>query len=156
MDINATLIGQLITFAILVFFTMKYVWPIIEKAIHDRQVKIASGLEAAEKGKKELELANREVTTILRDAKTQASSIIEQANVHSAKIIDDARRDAKSEGMRIVAQAQSEIEREVAKAKEGIKAEVIKLTLLSTEKILQQQLDVKTQQNILNQLATDI
>ena len=91
MDINATIIGQFITFAILVWFTMKYVWPPIIKAMHDREKKIAGGLEAAERSKRELEMAEHKVIAIIREAKQQATQIIEQANLHSAQLVEEAK-----------------------------------------------------------------
>src|SRR3954471_2161950 len=98
MEINATLIGQLITFAILVWFTMKYVWPPITKAMHDREVKIAAGLEAAERGKRELEMAEHKALTIIHEAKQEASHIIDGAHKRSALLIDEAKEDAREEG----------------------------------------------------------
>src|SRR5690348_14629335 len=102
MDINATIIGQLITFAILIWFTMKYVWPPIMKAMHDREKKIAAGLEAAERSKRELEMAEHKAFSIIREAKQQASQIIEQANLHSAQLVEEAKSHAKQESQRIV------------------------------------------------------
>ncbi len=87
MDINATLLGQMITFAILVWFTMKYIWPPILQAMHEREKKIAAGLEAAERSKHELEMAEHKAFSIIRDAKLQATQIIEQANLHSAQLV---------------------------------------------------------------------
>src|SRR5437773_7822051 len=118
MDINATIIGQFITFAILVWFTMKYVWPPITKAVLEREKKIAAGLEAAERSKRELEMAEHKAFSIVRDAKQQASQIIEQANLHSAQLIEDAKGQAKVEGQRIVELAQGDIDKQVAQAKE--------------------------------------
>lgn len=124
MEINATIFGQLITFGILVWFTMKFVWPQIIKAMHEREKKIAAGLEAAERSKRELEVAEHKSLAIIREAKQQATQIIEQANLHSAQLIEEAKSQAKVEGQRIVDMAQSEIGREVAQAKEIGRAHV--------------------------------
>ena len=97
MDINATLIGQFLTFAILVWFTMKFVWPPITSAMQAREKKIADGLHAAEQSKRELELAEHKALSIIREAKVQASHIIEQANLHSAQMVEDAKLHAKQE-----------------------------------------------------------
>ena len=121
MDINATIIGQFITFALLIAFTMKYVWPQIIKTMHDREKKIAAGLEAAERSKRELELAEHKSQSIIREARQQASQIIEQANLHSAKLVEEAKGQARIEGQRIVDMAQGDIERNVTQAKEGLK-----------------------------------
>src|SRR5574338_5282 len=102
MDINATIIGQFITFALLIGFTMKFIWPIIIKTIHDREKKIAAGLEAAERSKRELEVAEHKALGIIREAKQQASQIIEQSNLHSAQLVEEAKSHSKLEGQRIV------------------------------------------------------
>src|SRR5258708_22941808 len=97
MNINATLLGQLITFAILVWFTMRYVWPPIMKAMHEREKKIAAGLEAAERNKRELELGEQKVIGMIREAKLEAVHILDQANKRSAKIMDEAKGQAREE-----------------------------------------------------------
>jgi F-type H+-transporting ATPase subunit b len=156
MDINATLLGQLITFAILVWFTMKYVWPPITKTMHDREKKIAAGLEAAERSHRELEMAEHKAQTIIREAKQQSNQIIEQANLHSAQLIEEAKANAKMEGTRLVELAQGDIEREVTKAKELLKAQVVTLAISGAEKILQRNLDGKIHNDLLNELAAEI
>src|SRR5580704_17862422 len=100
MDINATLFGQMLTYAVLVWFTMKYVWPPITKTIHDREKKIAAGLEAAERSKQELEMAEHRIIGIIRDAKQEAERIIDQANLNSAKLIEEAKGISRIEGER--------------------------------------------------------
>lgn len=156
MNINLTIFGQFITFAILVWFTMKYVWPPVLKAMHDREKKIAAGLEAAEQGKRELELAEHKASLILRDAKQQATQIIEQANLHSAKLVEEAKVQAKEEGLRIVNMAQHEIDKEVVQAKEALKAKLATLAIAGAEKIIQRSLDPSIQHELLSQLAADI
>src|SRR5579883_170570 len=156
MNINATIIGQFITFAILVWFTMKFVWPPIMKAIHDREKKIAAGLEAAERSKRELEMAEHKAFSIIRDAKQQASQIIEQANLHSAQLVEEAKQLAKHEGQRIVDMAQGEIDREVAQAKEVLKTQLATLAISGAEKIIQRNLDPSMHRDLLNKLAADI
>jgi F-type H+-transporting ATPase subunit b len=156
MDINATLIGQFITFAILVWFTMKFVWPPITTAMHDREKKIADGLEAAERSKRELEMAEHKAFGIIRDAKQQASQIIEQANFHSAQLIEEAKSNAKVEGQRIVGLAQGEIDKEVAQAKEVLKSQLATLAVAGAEKIIQRHLDTSSHNDLLNSLAAEI
>lgn len=156
MDINATIIGQFITFAILVWFTMKYVWPPITKTLHDREKKIAAGLEAAERSKRELEMAEHKAFSIIREAKQQASQIIEQANLHSAQLVEEAKSHAKLEGQRIVELAQGEIDREVAQAKEALKAQLAVLAVTGAEKIIQRRLDPSIHHDLLNELAAEI
>lgn len=156
MDINATIIGQFVTFAILVWFTMKYVWPPIMQAVHAREKKIASGLEAGERGRRELELAEHKAASIIGDAKQQASQIIEQANLHSAKLVEEAKVLAKQENQRIVGMAQNEIEREVMQAKEALKNQLSKLAIAGAEKIIQRELNPTLHQELLQQLSAEI
>jgi len=156
MDINATIIGQFITFAILVWFTMKYVWPPITTAMHDREKKIAAGLADAEKSKQELEMAEHKAFAIIKDAKQQASQIIEQASLHSAQLVEDAKRNAKTEGQRIVGMAQGEINREIQQAKEVLKKQVAALAVAGAEKIIQRNLDPSAHNDLLNNLTAEI
>ncbi len=156
MDINATIIGQFLTFAILVWFTMKYVWPPIIKTMHEREKKIAAGLEAAERSKRELEVAEHKASSIIREAKQQASQIIEQANLHSMQLIEEAKEQGKVENQRIVNMAQGDIAREVTQAKEALKNQLAKLAVAGAEKILQRHLDVSTHDDLLNELAAEI
>lgn len=156
MDINATIIGQFITFAILIWFVMKYVWVPVTAAMHAREKKISAGLEAAERSKRELEMAEHKSLLIMKDAKQQATHIIEQANLHSAKLIEDAKGQAKQEGQRIIDLAHGEINREVAQVKEQLKVQVATLAIASAEKIMQQHLDSAIHQDLLKQVITDI
>lgn len=156
MEINATIIGQFITFAILVWFTMKYVWPPIIQAMHEREKKIAAGLEAAERSKRELEIAEHKALTIIREAKQQASQIIEQANLQSAQLVEEAKVQAKQESVRIVEMAQGEIDREVMQAKEALKSQLAKLAITGAEKIIQRNLDPSVHHDLLNSLAAEI
>jgi F-type H+-transporting ATPase subunit b len=111
-NINLTLIGQIITFAIFVAFCMKFVWPHLLGAMQEREKKIADGLDAANRAARDLELAQKEAAGKLREAKEQAAEIIEQANKRANQIVDDAKETARTEGERIVAAAQGEIEQE--------------------------------------------
>ncbi len=156
MEINATIIGQFITFAILVWFTMKYVWPPITKTLHDREKKIAEGLEAAERSKQELEMAEHKAFSIIREAKQQASGIIEQANLHSSQLVEEAKAQAKVEGQRIVEMAQGEIERETTQAKEALKKQFATLTVIGAEKIIQRELTPAIHNDLLTELTAEI
>lgn len=156
MDINATIIGQFLTFSILVWVTMKYVWPPITNTMHEREKKIASGLEAGERAKRELEMAEHKATSIIREAKQQASHIIEQANLHTAQLVEEAKSQAKLEGQRIVDLAQGEIDREVTQAKEALKAQLATLAVAGAEKIIQRKLDLSVHDDLLNELAAEI
>ncbi len=156
MDINATIIGQLLTFMILVWFTTKYVWPPITKAMHDREKKIADGLEAAERSHRELEMAEHKAQTIIREARQQANQIIEQANLHSAQLVEEAKSNARLEGQRIVDLAQGDIDREISQAKQELKTHLAKLAISGAEKIINRNLDTQVHHDLMNALAAEI
>lgn len=156
MDINATLLGQMITFAVLVAFTMKFVWPPLTKAMAERQNKIASGLAAAEKGQKELREAQQKINEQLQQARREAARIIEQANQRSAQLVEDARQQARREGERLLAQAQMQLQQEIASAKKALQHQVAHLVVLGAEKILQQELTSTKQQALVDQIIQDM
>lgn len=156
MEINATLIGQLITFVILVWFIMKYVWPPITHALREREKKIAAGLEAAERSKRELEKAEHKVLSIIREAKLEASQVIDQAHKRSAHIIEEAKEQARTEGKRIVELAQEEVGREVNKAKDGMRKQLASLAVLGAEKIIKRNLDASAQSALLDEFVAEI
>ncbi|MGI0118611.1 F0F1 ATP synthase subunit B [Zooshikella sp. RANM57] len=156
MNLNATLIGQSLAFAIFVIFCMKYVWPPVMQALKQRQKKIADGLEAADRAKRDLELAQDKAGKQLREAKQQAADIIEQANKRSSQIIEEAKEQARTEGERIKVAAQAEIEQEVNRAREALRAQVATLAIAGAEKILGEAVDEKAQSKLVNQLAAEL
>jgi len=156
MDINGTIIGQILTFAILVWFTMKYVWPPITKSMHDREKKIADGLAAAERAQRELEMAEHKAQTIIREARQQANLIIEQANLHSAQLIEEAKVDGKAEGQRMIDLAQGDIDLEISQAKEMLKTHLARLAISGAEKIIHRALDTQAHHDLMNELAAEI
>lgn len=156
MEINATLIGQLITFVVLVWFTMKYVWPPITNALHEREKKIAAGLEFAERSKRELEIAQQKALSIIKDAKVEASQVVDQAHKRSAQIVDEAKESAREEGKRIVELAQEDIAREVIQAKEGLRKQLAVLAVAGAEKLIQRNLDAEAQKTLLNEIVSEI
>ncbi len=156
MDINATLLGQLITFALLIGFTMKYVWPPILKAIHGRQARIADGLAAAEKGVHELELAQHKAVEILRDAKIHAADILEQANRRAGRIIDESKDRSREEGERLIEIAKMEIAQEILAAKQELREKIATIAVSGAERILQTHIDVVQDERLLNQLVAEI
>lgn len=156
MDINLTIAGQTIAFIFFVWFCMKYVWPPLITAIEERQAKIAQGLEASERGAKDLELAQEKATDYLAEAKAQAAEIVEQANKRHAQIVDGAKDDARDEAAKIKAGANAEIEQEVNRAREALRAQVAALAVQGAEKILERSIDAKQHQDILDKLAKEI
>ena len=156
MNINSTLIGQAIAFAIFVMFCMKFVWPPLIGAINDRQRKIAEGLNAAEKAKADLATAERDVQQELNLAKTKAAALIEQANKSANQLVEDAKSQAQAEGERIRQQAQAAIDQEINQARESLRAQVAELAVLGAEKILQDTVDVQKHASMLDQLAAKL
>lgn len=156
MDINATLIGQAIWFAIFIWFTMKFVWPFLQRAMNDRQKQIAEGLAAAERAKNDLELASKRSAEMLREAKQKAQEIIGQGEKRAAQIVEEAKGVAKDEGAKLVAGAQAEIEREVSRAKEALRAQVAALAVSGAAKILQREVDPKAHAQLLQTLASEL
>jgi F-type H+-transporting ATPase subunit b len=155
-DLNLTLLGQMITFAIFVWFTMKYVWPPITKALDDRQKKIAEGLAAGERGHHELELSQRRAVEQLRESKHHAAEILEQANKRADQILQEAKQTAKTEGLRLIELAQTEIAREVEHAKLELRKQVGIIAIQGAEKILKRNIDAAANQDILHSLIKDI
>ncbi len=156
MNINATLLGQAIAFALFVWFCMKYVWPPIIAALEERKEKIAEGLAAAERGAHEKELAEKQALATLKDAKHQASDILSQAQKRSSEIVEEAKNIAKDESNKIKQAAQSEIDMEINRAKEQLRQEVTQIALAGAAKILEKEIDASKHQEILDQLAEQI
>lgn len=156
MNINYTLIGQMIFFAAFVLFCMKYVWPPLLGAINDREKKISDGLAAADRASKDLELAQKKAVSELKEAKEQAAEIIEQANKRSNQIIDEAKETAREEGDRLISAAKAEIEQEKNRLKEELRGEVAAIAIAGAEKILGSEIDASKHSELLDKLATEI
>ena len=156
MNINATLIGQLITFAVFVWFCMKFVWPHLLSDMEEREKKIADGLDAANRAERDLELAQQKAGEQLRESKEKAAEIIEQANKRANQIIDEAKEAAREEGGRLAAAAQAEIEQEVNRAKEGLRQQVSALAVAGASKILAKSVDEAAHGELLDQLANEL
>ncbi|MBF8223605.1 MULTISPECIES: F0F1 ATP synthase subunit B [Halomonadaceae] len=156
MNINMTLIGQTIAFAIFVWFCIKYVWPPISSALHERQKKIADGLDAASRASRDLELAQEQAAETLRETKQQASEILEQANKRSAQMIEEAREQARAEGERLVASARAEIDQEINRAKDELRSQVATLAMVGAERVLEASIDEKAHREMLDKLAAEL
>jgi F-type H+-transporting ATPase subunit b len=156
MNINATLFGQFITFVILVWFTMRVVWPPLIKAMHDRQLKIAAGLEAAERGNRELAQAEQKITGMMRDARNEASQIVDNAHKRSAQVVDEAKEQAREEQKRIIALAQDEISREINQNKDAMRKQLASLAVAGAEKIIRHQLDSAKQMVLLDEFVAGL
>ncbi|MGB1090953.1 MAG: F0F1 ATP synthase subunit B [Oceanobacter sp.] len=156
MNINATLIGQIITFAIFVWFCMKFVWPPLLSAMQEREKKIADGLDAANRAERDLELAQEKAASQLRESKEKAAEIIEQANKRANQIIDEAKEAAISEGDRLKAAAQAEVEQEVNRAKEVLRKQVSELAVAGAAKILGKSVDAAAHADLLDKLTEEL
>ena len=156
MNINFTLIAQAIAFAVLIWFTVKFVWPPLLKAIEARQKEIADGLVAASEGRSALEVAAKKSEVTLNEAKQKAGEIIGQAEKRASQIVEEAKGNAKVEGDRILAGAKAEIDQEVNRAKEGLRAQVSSLAVAGAEKILRKEIDAKAHSDMLSKLAAEL
>lgn len=156
MNINLTLFGQTIAFAIFVWFCMKFVWPPITSAMQARQKKIAEGLDAAGRAQRDLQLAQEKASDTLRETKEQVAVILDKANKQANAIIEDAKQQARSEGERLVTGARAEIEQEVNRAREELRNQVAVLAVMGAEKILESQVDAKAHNDMVEKLASQL
>lgn len=156
MNINATLIGQTLTFLVFVWFCMRFVWPPIMNALAERKKQIADGLAAGERGRHELELAAKKAAESLREAKHQAADIVAQAEKRAAQIVDEAKAAAKAEGDRMLAAARAEIEQEAMRAREALREQVALLAVAGAEKILRREIDAKAHADLIEALKKEL
>lgn len=153
MNLNLTLLGQTLGFALFVLFCMKYVWPPMRDALHERQKKIADGLAAAERGEHEEELARQRATETLREARDQASEIIDQAQRRANEIVEEAKDSARTESERIKQAAQAEIDQEITRAREHLRGQVVAIAVSGAERVLRKEVDSKTHAKVLDELV---
>jgi len=155
-NINLTLIVQMIVFALLVFGTMKWIWPAILGAMEERRRKIAQGLAAAEKGEQALAEARGNAEAIIREARERATQIIDQAQHRANEIVEAAKGTANTEGARLVAAAHQQIELETSRARESLRREVAGIAVGAAAKLLGREIDARAHADLLDQLATQI
>jgi len=155
-EFNATLLGQAITFAVLVWFTMKFVWPPLTNMMDARAKRIADGLSAAERGKQDLEAAEKRVADELRRARQQATEIVQAGEKRANQIVDDATGTARSESARIVADAQTVIDQEVMRTKEALRQQVADLVVSGAQQILQREIDPAKHADLLATIKAEI
>ena len=156
MNINSTLIAQLIVFLILVGFTMKFVWPPIVKALDERAQKISEGLSAADKAKAELNNANKRVEEQLSAARTNAAQRLSDADRLAQTMIEEAKTRANEEGMKIVAAAKAEAEQEATKARETLRDQVAALAVKGAEQILRREVNAGVHAELLSRLKAEL
>ena len=156
MNMNLTLLGQAISFAIFVWFCVKFVWPPVLKALEERETRIADGLAAAERGKHELELADRRSTEILREGKEKAQGFVTQAQKRGDEIIEAAKLAAQEEAERVKITAATEIEQNRNRARDELRSQVAKLALAGAEQVLMREVDEQAHREVLDKLAADL
>lgn len=156
MNINATLIGQTITFLIFLYICFKYIWPPLTEAMRERQQNIADGLAAAERAEKNLAQAKDQVEAELATAKAEAAGIIDQARQRAAAMIEEAKNDARAEGDRLKEAAQADIEQEMNRAKETLRSQVATLSVVGAEQVLGASIDTSQHAALLDKLAAEL
>ena len=155
MNINFTLFSQAMAFAIFIWFTVRFVWPPLMRAIENRQKTIADGLAAGERGRHELELASKHSGDVVREAKQRASDIIAQAEKRAAEIVDEAKSAAKDEGGRFLTGAKAEVEQEVFRAREALRQQVAELAVAGASRILRREVDAKVHADLLASIKAE-
>jgi F-type H+-transporting ATPase subunit b len=156
MNLNLTLIAQAITFTAFIWFTVKFIWPYMLRAIETRQKTIADGLAAAEEGKRSLELSNKRADEEIKKARERAAELIGQAEKRSAQMIEEAKNAAKEEGNREKAAAKAEIAQEVTRAREQLRDHVASLAVAGAEKILRREVDAKAHGELLESIKKQL
>jgi len=146
----------MITFAVFVWFCMKFVWPPIVTALAERKTKIAEGLAAAERGHHEQELGQHRASEIMKEAKSKAADIVNLANKRASEIVDEAKQDARAEGSRLVHAAKAEIDQEINRAREELREKVALLAVTAAEKILEKEIDPSAHTTIVDSFAKQI
>jgi F-type H+-transporting ATPase subunit b len=156
MNINLTLFGQAISFAIFVWFCVKYVWPPIIKALEERETRIADGLAAADKGQRDLENAGQKVEVILQEGREKAQEFVTQSQRRGEDIVEQAKQSAIEEGDRLLVTARGRIDQERNEARESLRNEVAVLALSGAEQILMREVDATAHRDVLDKLTAEI
>jgi F-type H+-transporting ATPase subunit b len=155
-NINLTLIVQMIVFIVLIWFTMTFVWPMILGAMNERETRIANGLAAAENGEKTLAEARSNADVIIREARERAREIIDHAQHRATELVEEAKGTASAEGARLVAAAQQQIQLDTQRARESLRREVAGIAVRAASKLLAREIDARKHADLLDQLATQI
>jgi len=150
MNINLTLIAQALTFAAFIWFTTKFIWPYLLRAIEERQKTIADGLAAGEQGKKSLEVSSKQAEQAIQEARMRAAEIITQAEKRDAQMVEEAKLAAKAEGDREKTAAKADIQQEASRAREQLREQVAALAVAGAEKILRREVDAKVHADLLD------
>jgi F-type H+-transporting ATPase subunit b len=156
MNLTATIIAQAVAFGLFIWFTVKFVWPPLLRAIETRQKHIADGLAEAERGRSSLTEAQKQTEQLIREARARAQEIVIAAEKAASQRVEDSKALAKSEGERLVAAAKAQIEHEVQSAKQQLREQVATLAVTGAEKILRREVDAKAHADMLDQLKAQL
>jgi F-type H+-transporting ATPase subunit b len=156
MNLNFTLVAQALVFAAFIWFTVKFIWPHMLRAIEARQKTIADGLAAGEQGRRSLETSTRQAEDAISQARGRATEILGQAEKRAAQLVDEARNAAKEEGNREKAAAKAEIAQEVSRAREQLRDQVASLAVAGAEKILRREVDAKAHADLLDSIKRQL
>lgn len=156
MNVTATLLGQMITFSVLVIFIKEFLWGPVTQILEDRKKRIAEGLAAAERGHHERELGKKKALEIIREARQSAADMIEQAQIRAHDIIEDAEEEARASAERIMLAARTEIDQETGRAREQLRHELVVLAMAAAERILRKEIDANAHAQLLEHFAANL
>src|SRR3990172_9354554 len=156
MNINLTLFAQAITFAAFIWFTARFIWPPLMRAVETRQKQIADGLAAGERGRQDLDRAAKRTAELLREARQKAQEVLAQVDRRAVEIVEEAKVAAKAQGEQLIAGAKAEIDQEVFRAKEALRTQVAALAVAGAEKILRREVDAKAHAELLRAVEAEL
>jgi len=156
MDINMSLVGQMITFAVLVWVSMKFVFPSLNAALDERAKRIADGLAAADQGQQAMVAAEKRAAEALSGAREEASQRVADAEKRAQLVAEEIKANAQAEADRIIAQAKAEAEQQLAKAREALRAQVADLAVKGAEQILKREVNASAHADLLSRLAVEL
>ena len=156
MELNLTLLGEMITFIVFIVVTMKFIWPPLMKAMEERRQKIADGLSAAELGKQQLIVVKQQSEEMVKKAKLEAEHIVDHASTRAVKLVDHAKLQGKQETKRIIQKAYIEIEEEVKRTKQMLQSDIVNIAVSIAEKLLEKNIDKSVNQKLFDKLLAEI
>lgn len=156
MNINVSLFAQIAAFALMIWLVNRFLWGPFSRLLEERQTRIADGLAAAEKGSRDLELAEKRAIEVIQEARNQAAEIIAQSERRASEILEEAKADARVQGERLVEAARAEIEQESNRAREQLRGQVAALAVAGAGKIIRREIDRTAHDELLRDLASQI
>jgi len=152
-NLNATILAQMVVFAIVIWVAMKFLWPEITGSIQERNRRIAEGLAAAEQGRKDLAEAEVRAQEVLKGARERALAMENQAQVRASQIVDAAKQTAQDEAARLLESARSQVTLDIQRAREELRRQVALLAVSGASQIIEREIDPKTHAQLLDKLA---